>query len=68
MSLAQGGVQEVDSGRPYGDTDLAGAGQWVVGDLVGEVLGGAEGMQTDGVHEEELPVSSGAPLFDLKRA
>ncbi|GAA2293112.1 hypothetical protein GCM10010431_09110 [Streptomyces kunmingensis] len=32
------------------DTDLAGAGFGVLGLLVGEVLGGAEGVESDGVH------------------
>lgn len=50
LPLAQGGVQEVDACRSYGDTDLAGARCRVLGGLVGEVLGGAEGVQADGAH------------------
>lgn len=49
-ALAQGGVEEVDSGRFHGDTDLARARQRVRDLFVGEVLGRAEGVQADGVH------------------
>ncbi|GAA0668080.1 hypothetical protein GCM10009535_54940 [Streptomyces thermocarboxydovorans] len=82
VPLPQGGVQEVDARGPYGDADLAGARPGVLGLLVGEVPGRAEGVQSDGVHEVPLgvgavrspPGASGAaapattPLFNLKRA
>lgn len=57
-ALTQGGVQEVHARRGDGDTDLAGAGYGVVGRLVREVLGGAEGVEADGVHGG-LPGSTG---------
>jgi hypothetical protein len=38
--------------RGDGDADLAGAGYGIVDLFEDEVLGGAEGVQTDGVHEE----------------
>ncbi len=50
QALAQGRVEEVDPGRPDGDPDLAGTGHRVLDPLVREVLGGAEGVQSDGVH------------------
>ncbi|MGX1369161.1 hypothetical protein RKD19_004520 [Streptomyces canus] len=68
VALAQGGVQEMDSGRPYGDPDLTGARYRVLGPLVGEVLGGAEGVQADGVHGAEPSCVGVHPPSDLKHA
>lgn len=74
-ALAQGGVEQVYAGGADGDPDLAGPGDGVLDALVGEVLGGAEGVEADGVHgglpgvsvlvPVSVPVS---PLFGLKRA
>jgi hypothetical protein len=64
-ALAQGGVQEVDTRRPYGDTDLAGARPGVLDLLVGEVLGRAEGVQADGVHGGS---SRGRPVLMVRLA
>lgn len=68
-ALAQRGVEEMDTGGGDGDPYLAGAGYGVVGRLVRQVLGGAEGVQADGVHGVgSLVVGSSGPLFNLKRA
>ena len=40
----------MDAGRGDGDPHLAGAGDGVFGPLVAKVLGGAEGVEADGVH------------------
>ncbi|GGZ26991.1 hypothetical protein GCM10010343_62890 [Streptomyces avidinii] len=47
---AEAGVEEVDTGGGDGDADLAGGGNGDVRVLVGEVLGGAEGVEADGAH------------------
>jgi len=73
QALAQGGVEEVYPGCPDGDPDLAGTRHRVLDLLVREVLGGTEGVQSDGVHRAPPGLSRGAraprhPPCDLKRA
>ena len=60
VALADRGVDEVDSRRGDGDTHLARRRPGVLDLLVREVLGGAEGVEADGVHEVSLGVTSGS--------
>ncbi|ESU49179.1 hypothetical protein P376_2834 [Streptomyces sp. HCCB10043] len=68
LPFPQDRVQEVHAGRGHGDPDLAGAGNGVLGPLVHEVLGGAEGVKAYGVHEGLHGSRSGGHGPPLRRA
>ena len=50
VAAAERGVDQVHARCLHGDPDLAGSGYRIGDFLVRQVLGGAEGVQTDGVH------------------